>query len=73
MTDIATTDARGTFGASGNFGTFPRQGSVCANCERRPLRTSDVITRDGKKIAVWSYGSSYLHMADDKLIHIFGP
>jgi hypothetical protein len=46
---------------------------VVSACERRPLRTSDIITRDGKKIAVWSYGSSYLHMADDKLIHIFGP
>jgi hypothetical protein len=27
----------------------------------------------GKKIAVWSYGTSYLHLADDKLIHVYGP
>jgi hypothetical protein len=46
---------------------------VILACERRPLRTSDIITRDGKKIAVWSYGSSYLHLADDKLIQIYGP
>ncbi len=46
---------------------------VLSACERRPLRTSDIITREGKKIAVWSYGTSYLHLADDKLIHVYGP
>src|SRR5262245_29998762 len=40
-------------------------------CERRPRRTSDIITRDRKKITVWVYGNSTFHMTDDKLVQIF--
>jgi hypothetical protein len=44
---------------------------VLSACERKPLRTSDIITRDGKKVIVWTYGGSYLHLAGDKLVQIF--
>src|SRR5262245_18591889 len=64
----------------------PKQGETCAKlkvlrigmttsqvlsaCERGPLRTSALITRDGKKITVWFYGSSYLHLTDEQLVNI---
>ena len=44
---------------------------VVSDCERKPLRTSDLITRDGKKITVLSYRKSNLQITDDKLIQIF--
>src|SRR6478752_3284114 len=44
---------------------------VLLACERRPLRTSDVITRDRKKVTIWVYGNGTFHIADDKLVQIF--
>jgi hypothetical protein len=44
---------------------------VLLACERRPRRTSDVITRDRKKVTVWIYGNGTFHMTDDKLVQIF--
>ena len=44
---------------------------VLLACERRPRRTSDLITRDGKKVTVWAYGNGTLHMTDDKLVQSF--
>jgi hypothetical protein len=43
---------------------------VLSACGRRPLRTSDLITRDGKKLTVWTYGKSYLHLSNDQLVQI---
>ena len=44
---------------------------VLLACGRRPLRTSDLITRDGKKVTIWAYGNGTLNMTDDKLVRIF--
>ena len=44
---------------------------VLLACGRRPLRTSDLITRDGKKVTMWAYGNGTLNMTDDKLVRIF--
>ena len=38
--------------------------------ERRPLRTSDVITRDGKMSTIWAYRGSYLYFLGGKLERI---
>ena len=46
---------------------------VLLACERKPRRTSDIITRDGKQVTVWSYDGSYLHFTDGKLVHIYSP
>jgi hypothetical protein len=43
---------------------------VLSSCERRPLRTSDIITRDGKMDTIWAYRGSYLHFASGKLERI---
>ena len=43
---------------------------VESSCERRPLRTSDVITRDGKMSTIWAYRGSYLYFAGGKLERI---
>ena len=71
--DHASTDAETSQQASA-----PEQSTACAKAtelevgiaERRPQRTSDVITRDGKKVTVWVYGSMSLQLSDDKLIRI---
>ena len=44
---------------------------VLLACERRPLRTSDVITRDGKRVTIWVFGNGTFHIVDDKLVQIF--
>ena len=46
---------------------------VLSACGQRPIRTSDIITGDRKKLVVWVYGNSKLHLTDDKLVQIFGP
>jgi hypothetical protein len=46
---------------------------ILSICDRRPQRTSDMITRDGKKLTVWVYGSTSLQLTDDKITKIFGP
>jgi hypothetical protein len=46
---------------------------ILSVCGRKPQRTSDMITRDGKKLTVWVYGSTSLQLTDDKIIKIFGP
>ena len=43
---------------------------VLSSCERRPLRMSDIITRDGKMDTIWVYRGSYLHFAGGKLERI---
>ena len=43
---------------------------VESSCERRPLRTSDVITKDGKMSTIWAYRGSYLYFAGGKLERI---
>src|ERR1700741_5578991 len=40
---------------------------VQSSCERRPLRTSDIITRDGKMEPIWVYRGTYLHFVGGKL------
>ena len=44
---------------------------VLSACGQRPIRTSDIITTGGKKIVVWVYRNSKLHLTDDKLVQIF--
>jgi hypothetical protein len=46
---------------------------VLSACGQRPIRTSDIITGDRKKVVVWVYGNSKLNLTDDKLVQIFGP
>ena len=46
---------------------------ILSICERRPQRTSDMITRDAKKLTVWVYGSTSIQLADDKIVRIYGP
>jgi hypothetical protein len=46
---------------------------VLSACGQRPPRTSAMITTGGRKLAIWSYGNSQLHLIDDKLVQIFGP
>jgi len=46
---------------------------VLSACGQRPPRTSDMITRDGKRLVIWSYGNKQLHLVNDKLVQIFGP
>jgi hypothetical protein len=43
---------------------------VLSSCKRRPLRTSDIITRDGKMDTIWAYRGSYLHFTGGKLERI---
>ena len=43
---------------------------VLLSCEHQPIRTSNVITRDGKLQLTWVYKGSYLHFADGKLARI---
>jgi len=43
---------------------------VASTCGQKPLRTSDVIS-DGKKIEIWIYANSALHLTGDKLVRIF--
>ena len=52
------------------FNPFAQIFSVC---ERRLQRTSDMITRDGKKLTVWGYGSTPLQLTDYKIIKISVP
>jgi len=40
-------------------------------CGQRPIRTSDLITRDAKKVEVWVYTNSKLNLTDDKLVKNF--
>jgi hypothetical protein len=47
--------------------TIPQVLSVCG---QRPIRTSDLITRDAKKVEVWIYANSKLQIEDDKLVQI---
>jgi hypothetical protein len=47
------------------------ESQVLSACERKPMRTSDIVTRDGKKVVVWTYSGAYLHLAGDKLVQIF--
>jgi hypothetical protein len=49
-------------------GMTPSQ--VLSSCERRPLRTSDIITREGKLDTIWVYRGNYLHFAGGKLERI---
>jgi hypothetical protein len=46
---------------------------VLSACGQRPIRTSDFITRNAKKVEVWIYANSKLHLTDDKLVQIFDP
>jgi hypothetical protein len=46
---------------------------VLSACGQRPPRTSAMITTGGRKLVIWSYGNSQLHLIDDKLVQIFGP
>jgi hypothetical protein len=46
---------------------------VVSACGQRPIRTSDLITRDAKKVEVWVYTNSKLNLTDDKLVKIFDP
>jgi hypothetical protein len=46
---------------------------VLSACGQRPHRTSAMITTGGKKLVIWSYGNSQLHLENDKLVQIFGP
>jgi hypothetical protein len=46
---------------------------ILSICERRPQRTSDMITRDAKKLTVWIYGTTSIQLADDKIVRIFSP
>ena len=39
-------------------------------CERKPLRTTEVIVRGGKKEITWGYWGSYLHFVDGKLTSV---
>jgi hypothetical protein len=43
---------------------------VASACGQKPIRTSDVIS-DEKKIEIWIYANSTLHLAGDKLVRIF--
>ena len=44
---------------------------VLSACGQKPIRTSEVITRDAKKVVVLVYENSRLQFADDKLVQIF--
>jgi hypothetical protein len=46
---------------------------VLSACGQRPIRTSDFITKNAKKIEVWIYTNSKLNLTDDKLVKIFDP
>ena len=46
---------------------------VLSACTQKPIRTSDLITRDGKKVVVWVYRNSKLQLVGDKLVQIFDP
>ena len=43
---------------------------IVSACGQKPIRTSDVIS-DGKKIEIWIYANSTLHLTGDKLVRIF--
>ena len=43
---------------------------VVSACAQKPLRTSDIIS-GGKKIEIWVYANSKLHLTEDKLVRIF--
>jgi len=43
---------------------------VVSACGQKPTRTSDIIS-DGKKIEIWVYANSKLHLTEDKLVRIF--
>jgi len=43
---------------------------VLSTCGQKPIRTSEVITRDKKKVVVLVYENSRLQLTDDKLIQI---
>ena len=43
---------------------------VISACGQKPVRTSDIIS-DGKKIEIWIYANSTLHLTGDKLVRIF--
>ena len=44
---------------------------VLLSCERKPLRTSNIISGGGKQIEIWVYKGSYLHFVGDKLEQIY--
>jgi hypothetical protein len=43
---------------------------VVSACGQKPTRTSDIIS-GGKKIEIWVYANSKLHLTEDKLVRIF--
>jgi hypothetical protein len=45
---------------------------VVSACGQKPIRTSDIIS-GGKKIEIWIYANSKLHLTEDKLVGIFDP
>jgi len=44
---------------------------VLSACGQKPIRTSDFIARDAKKVVVWVYTNGKLQLTDDKLVKIF--
>ncbi|MGC1993288.1 MAG: hypothetical protein WA704_04950 [Pseudolabrys sp.] len=43
---------------------------VVSACGQKPIRTSDIIS-GGKKVEIWIYTNSRLHLTEDKLVKIF--
>jgi len=43
---------------------------VVSACGQKPTRTADIIS-GGKKIEIWIYANSKLHLTEDKLVRIF--
>jgi len=43
---------------------------VVSACGQKPIRTSNIIS-GGKKLEIWAYANSTLHLAEDKLVRIF--
>jgi len=46
---------------------------ILSACGQRPIRTSDFITRDAKKVDVWIYTNGKLNLTDGKLEKVFDP
>jgi hypothetical protein len=44
---------------------------VLSSCERKPLRTSNIITGGGKQVEIWVYKGSYLHFVGGKVESIY--
>ena len=64
------TEASETCAKSDELATGMTPAQVLSACARKPLRTSDIITRDGKLDTIWVYRGNYLHFADGKLERI---